>query len=137
MLFLDARVPYYNYVIVTPDGFIHGAMEVDDARDYVMGYYMEKINNLSEDKAIVYEDYGTDPVQTSRDICISLGAYEGDCVIYDLDSVIEKIQQSGIFEEEKVDIIARLMQKNIEMNINDYQIDTIFTEAKVIPVSDT
>lgn len=134
---MDARVPYYNYIVVTPDGFIHGAMEVDDARDYIMGYYMEKIDKFSDDKAIVYEDYGTDPEQTSRDIGISLGVYEGDCVIYDLDSVIEKIQESGIFEEEKIDVIARLMQKNIEMNINDYQIDKIFTEAKVIPISDT
>ena len=72
-------------------------------------------------------------MQTTEAICTSLGAYEGECVIYDLDSLIENIQKSDYFEEEKVELISKLMDKQIDINVNDYQIDKIFTETTVIP----
>ena len=124
---------YHNYIVVTPNGDIAGFREIDDARNFVSGYYIGKVEEMSDDFSVVYSDYVTDPMQTTEAICTSLGAYEGECVIYDLDSLIENIQKSDYFEEEKVELISKLMDKQIDINVNDYQIDKIFTETTVIP----
>ncbi len=100
------------------------------------GYYVGKIEELSDDISKVYVDYGTDPLQASVDICTELGAYEGDCIIYDLDSFIENIQNSGIFEDEKEELILKLMQEKINLNINDYQVDDLLYDTKVVPNRD-
>ena len=128
--------PYNNYIVVTPNGDIAGFREINDARNFVSGYYIGKVEEMSDDFSVVYSDYVTDPMQTTEAICTSLGAYEGECVIYDLDSLIENIQKSDYFEEEKVELISKLMDKQIDINVNDYQIDKIFTETTVIPRSE-
>ena len=128
--------PYHNYIVVTPNGDIAGFREINDARNFVSGYYIGKVEEMSDDFSVVYSDYVTDPMQTTEAICTSLGAYEGECVIYDLDSLIENIQKSDYFEEEKVELISKLMDKQIDINVNDYQIDKILTETTVIPRSE-
>lgn len=133
---MNTRVPYHNYIVVTPNGDILGFGEEDDARKYVAGYYVGKIEELSDDRSKVYVDYGTDPLQASVDICTELGAYEGDCIIYDLDNFIENIQNSGIFEDEKEELILKLMQEKINLNINDYQVDDLLYDTKVVPNRD-
>ncbi|WP_346876593.1 hypothetical protein [Clostridium sp. UBA5712] len=133
---MDTRVPYHNYIVVTPNGDVLGFGEEDDARKYVAGYYVGKIEELSDDRSKVYVDYGTDPLQASVDICTELGAYEGDCIIYDLDSFIENIQSSGIFEDEKEELILKLMQEKINLNITDYQVDDLLYDTKVVPNRD-
>lgn len=133
---MNTRVPYHNYIVVTPNGDILGFGEEDDARKYVAGYYVGKIEELSDDISKVYVDYGTDPLQASVDICTELGAYEGDCIIYDLDNFIENIQNSGIFEDEKEELILKLMQEKINLNINDYQVDDLLYDTKVVPNRD-
>ncbi len=133
---MNTRVPYHNYIVVTPNGDILGFGEEDDARKYVAGYYVGKIEELSDDRSKVYVDYGTDPLQASVDICTELGAYEGDCIIYDLDNFIENIQNSGIFEDEKEELIINLMQEKINLNINDYQVDDLLYDTKVVPNRD-
>jgi len=135
-LVMDTRVPYHNYIVVTPNGDVLGFGEEDDARKYVAGYYVGKIEELSDDRSKVYVDYGTDPLQASVDICTELGAYEGDCIIYNLDSFIENIQSSGIFEDEKEELILKLMQEKINLNINDYQVDDLLYDTKVVPNRD-
>lgn len=97
---------------------------------------MGKIEELSDDRSMLYVDYSTDPLQASVDICTELGAYGGDCIIYDLDSFIESIQNSGIFEDEKEELILKLMQEKINLNINDYQIDNLLNDARVVPNRD-
>ncbi len=133
---MNTHIPYHNYIVVTPNGDILGFGEEDDARKYVAGYYVGKIEELSDDRSKVYVDYGTDPLQASVDICTELGAYEGDCIIYDLDSFIENIQNSGIFEDEKEELILKLMQEKINLNINDYQVDDLLYDTKVVPNRD-
>ncbi|WP_346870851.1 hypothetical protein [Clostridium sp. UBA5119] len=133
---MNTRVPYHNYIVVTPNGDVLGFGEEDDARKYVAGYYVGKIEELSDDRSKVYVDYGTDPLQASVDICTELGAYEGDCMIYDLYSFIENIQNSGIFEDEKEELILKLMQEKINLNINDYQVDDLLYDTKVVPNRD-
>jgi len=133
---MNTKVPYHNYIVVQPNGNVLGFREEDDARRYVAGYYVGKIEELSDDRSMLYVDYSTDPLQASVDICTELGAYEGDCIIYDLDSFIESIQNSGIFEDEKEELILKLMQEKINININDYQVDNLLNDAKVVPNRD-
>ncbi|WP_346894611.1 hypothetical protein [Clostridium sp. UBA7503] len=133
---MNTRVPYHNYIVVTPNGDVLGFGEEDDARKYVAGYYVGKIEELSDDTSKVYVDYGTDPLQASVDICTELGAYEGDCIIYDLYNFVESIQKSGIFEDEKEELILKLMQEKINLNINDYQVDDLLYDTKVVPNRD-
>ncbi|HAK41973.1 MAG TPA: hypothetical protein DCM59_03670 [Clostridium sp.] len=133
---MNTKIPYHNYIVVTPNGDVLGFGEEDDARKYVAGYYVGKIEESSDDRGMLYVDYSTDPLQASVDICTELGAYEGDCIIYDLDSFIESIQNSGIFEEEKEELILKLMQEKINLNINDYQVDNLLNDAKVVPNRD-
>jgi len=135
-LAMNTRVPYHNYIVVTPNGDVLGFGEEDDARKYVAGYYVGKIEELSDDTSKVYVDYGTDPLQASVDICTELGAYEGDCIIYDLYNFVESIQKSGIFEDEKEELILKLMQEKINLNINDYQVDDLLYDTKVVPNRD-
>lgn len=133
---MNTKVPYHNYIVVQPNGNVLGFGEEDEARRYVAGYYVGKIEELSDDRSMLYVDYSTDPLQASVDICTELGAYEGDCIIYDLDSFIESIRNSGIFEEEKEELILELMQEKINININDYQVDNLLNDAKVVPNRD-
>ena len=128
-------VPFYNYIVVNPNGDVVGFHEEKDAREYITGYYVEKVDKLSDDYSIVYGDYSTDPLQTTVDICTELGVYEGDCVIYDLESFLQNIRESEIFQEEKDELIAKLLQRNIDININDCQIDDILMNTKVLPRS--
>lgn len=133
---MNRIVPYYNYVVVTPNGDMIGFHEEDDARRFIAGYFVGKVEELSDNNELVYGDYGTDPLQTTVDICTELGAYEGDCRIYDLDSFIEAIRNSSFFEEEKVELISKLMNNDIRLNVNDYQLDEILTDVRQMPRSD-
>ena len=106
---------YHNYIVVTPNGDIAGFREIDDARNFVSGYYIGKVEEMSDDFSVVYSDYVTDPMQTTEAICTSLGAYEGECVIYDLDSLIENTV---------IIFIARIVQelakiRNVKNNDRD------------------
>ena len=123
---MNTKVPYHNYIVVQPNGNVLGFGEEDEARRYVAGYYVGKIEELSDDRSMLYVDYSTDPLQASVDICTELGAYEGDCIIYDLDSFIESIQNSGIFEILfRIKILSskkKLMDKRIRNKIIKFDI---------------
>lgn len=133
---MEQEIPFYNYIVVTPNGDIAGFKEEDDGRKFIAGYYVGKVEELSDDYSKVYVDYGTEPLQATVDICTELGCYEGDCRMYDLDSFIEVIQKSGIFEDEKEEIILKLMQKNIKLNVNDYHLDRFLTDTREVGRSD-
>lgn len=130
---MDYKVAANNYIVVTPKGTIKGFLEAEDAHMYVLGYYEKKVNKLSDDTDIIYDDYATEPLESTIDICIDLGVKEGDCTIYDLDDFIEKIQESSMFEEEKEEIISKLMEKDIKLNAIDYQLMDILKDVTVIP----
>lgn len=127
------NMPINKYIIVLPNGEVKGFKEENDAHKFFLGYYEKKVNDYSQNRELCYEDYSTQPVESSIEICIGLGVDEGDCTIYDLESFIEKIQESDMFDEEKQEIITKLMQDNIGLNVYDYQIDNILPDVVVIP----
>ncbi len=133
---MDTIVPYHNYVVVTPNGDMLGFQEEDEARKFIAGYFVGKVEELSDNTEMLYVDHMTEPLQSTVDICTELGVYEGDCRVYDLDSFIETIRNSGIFEDEKDELISKLMEKEIKLNVNDYQLDELLMDVKQMPRSD-
>lgn len=130
---MDACVPFNNYIVVMPSGDIKGFIEEERGRIFIRGYYADKVNELNDDQSMTSEDYATEPIQATIDVCISLGAYEGDCTMYDLENFIDNIRNSGIFDEEKQELITKLMQEDIKFNVNDYGVDDILNDTLVLP----
>ena len=58
------------------------------------------------------------------------GVYEGEAYIYNLDEFIEKIRESAMFQDEKDELISKLLEKEIKMNIRDYAIEHLLTEVE-------
>lgn len=127
---MEKLVPFHNYIVVNPNGDIKGFQEVEDANAYIMEDFVEKIDRLGDNTDMVYVDHMTEPLQSAVDISRELGVYEGECRIFDLDSLIENIRNSGIFEDEKEELISKLMAKDINLNVNDYQLDEFIMDTK-------
>ncbi|MDO4534318.1 MAG: hypothetical protein Q4B63_00735 [Clostridium perfringens] len=130
---MDNNMPINNYIIVLPSGEVKGFIEEEDAHTFFFGYYEGRVKDLSDSRELCYEDYSTEPIESSVEICIGLGVDEGDCTIYNLHDFISKIQESSIFDEEKQEIITKLMADHIKINVYDYQIDNILQDVLVIP----
>ena len=62
------------------------------------------------------------------------GVEEGECRLYNTYNIIEKIQNEGIFQEEKEELISKLLSNKIDINIYDYGIDNIFTNSDSIDI---
>lgn len=119
------EAPENNYILVMPDGSVVGFEESDMAQAYINRYYQEKITSYCD--KVDYSEYDMTEWKSTENICTALGAYEGLCILYKLEDLICSIQQSSIFEDEKNELIVKLRCRNIDININDYQIDDILS----------
>lgn len=131
---MNTVVPFHNYVVVTPNGDMIGFQEVEDADAYIMGELVEKIDKLGDNTEMVYVDHMTEPLQSAVDISRELGVYEGECRIYELESLIENIRNSGIFDDEKDELISKLMAEKIKLNVNDYHIDNFLIDTEQMEI---
>lgn len=127
---METILPYHNYIVVTPKGDIEGFQQVEDANAYILGYFVEKIDDIGNNSDYVYVDNTTEQLENAVNISRELGVYEGECRIYDLESLIENIRNSGIFDDEKEEIISKLMEEEIGLNIHDYQMDEFLINTK-------
>lgn len=127
---METILPYHNYIVVTPKGDIEGFQEVEDANAYILGYFLDKIDDIGNNSDFVYTDNVTEQFENAVNVSRELGVYEGECRIYDLESLIENIRNSGIFEDEKEEIISKLMEEEIDINISDYQLDEFLVNTK-------
>lgn len=130
---MQYNVASNNYIVVTPNGNVKGFKEEDEAHNFIIGYYERKVDKFSDDMEMTYEDYATNPIESTIDICIGLGVNEGDCTIYDLDDFIDKIQKSDMFDDEKEEVISKLLKTNVELNVIDYELFGILRDVTVIP----
>ena len=121
------EAPANNYVLVMPEGRVIGFEESDMAQAYVNRYYQEKISLYCE--KVDFSELDMTEWKSTGSICSVVGATEGLCILYRLDEFIASIQKSSIFEDEKNELIANLRGKNINININDYQIDDILANV--------
>lgn len=117
-------VPSFQYLLVMPSGDIKGFNDVEIAKGYINMYYNKKIHNSKD--IIEFNDMTDSSDQFCNTICQNLGVNEGECRVYNTTDIIEKIQEELVFEEEKEEVISKLLAHNINLNIYDYAIDNIF-----------
>ena len=50
---METILPYHNYIVVTPKGDIEGFQQVEDANAYILGYFVEKIDDIGNNSDYV------------------------------------------------------------------------------------
>ena len=122
-------MPNFEYLLVMPSGNIKGFNDEETAKAYINNYYYFRTRN--NDVVGAYEDLTDDIADV---ICYKIGVEEGECRLYNTREIIEKIQGEFIFQDEKEDLISKLLYKPNEINTFDYAIDNIFTNADSIDI---
>lgn len=125
-------IPSFQYLLVMPSGDVKGFDDVETAKGYINIYYFEKVRNSKYIKE--YNDLTDSNDQFCNTICQNLGVDEGECRVYNTIDVIEKIQQDFIFDEEREEVISKLLSKGIDFNIYDYAIDNILYNVDTIDI---
>lgn len=129
---MDYLTAVNNYIVVEPSGDIKGFKELSDARSFDSCYYLDNIlENSSRVKGFgtLFDLYQE---EDQEDLNRILGVNEGECRVYDLESVIEAIRNSFYFQDEKNELISNLMKEEITLNIYDYGIDNILEDSKIM-----
>ena len=115
-----SNIPNFDYLLVMPSGNVRGFEDIESAKRYVNNYY--------------YKDLIEDFDDISDVLSYKSGVEEGECRLYNTYNIIEKIQNEGIFQEEKEELISKLLSNKIDINIYDYGIDNIFTNSDSIDI---
>lgn len=127
-----SNIPNFDYLLVMPSGNVRGFEDIKSAKGYVNNYYYKKI--ISTDVIGAYKDLIEDFDDISDVLSYKSGVEEGECRLYNTYNIIEKIQNEGIFQEEKEELISKLLSNKIDINIYDYGIDNIFTNSDSIDI---
>lgn len=122
--------PYNEFILVMPDGDSKGFNDLKLAKAYINLYYENKIKEYSEEEE--YNDSKEMVGETRLNICQHLGVEEGECIVYDLEDFIEKLREELVFDEEKEEVISKLLIEKIQLNIYDYGLDVILHDVKTI-----
>lgn len=126
---MEYITPVNNYVVVEPSGDIKGFQELEDARGFVSSLNLDNIlEHTQVGKHAIADMYQE---QDQKDLGTITGVYEGECRIYNLDNLIEKIRETAYFESEKQEIISKLLNKDIKINVYDYGIDDVLADVTV------
>ena len=88
----------------------------------------------SNDVVGAYEDLTEDFDDIANVICYKIGVEEGECRLYNTREIIEKIQDEVIFQDEKEELISKLLFNPSEINTFDYAIDNILTTTDSIDI---
>ena len=126
---MDYIVPVNNYIVVEPSGDVKGFKELEYARGFVSSLSLDNIlENTKVGKHATFDMYQQ---QDQMDLGTITGVDEGECRIYNLDEVIEKIRNEGYFESEKKELIEKLLGEDIKLNVYEYGIDNILADLTV------
>lgn len=125
-------MPNFEYLLVMPSGNIRGFHDEETAKAYINNYYYFKTRN--NDVVGVYEYLTEDFDDIVNVICYKIGVEEGECRLYNTREIIEKIQDEVIFQDEKEELISKLLFNPSEINTFDYAIDNIFTNTDSIDI---
>lgn len=120
---MDYITAINNYVVLTPEGKLLGFKDKDRCVNYVTGYEFSNMLDFKHNKNDGYFDFYVE--QDQKDFGTITGVNKGDCLIYNIDDVIENIQNADIFQSEKDEIISELLKEDINLNIYDIGIDDI------------
>lgn len=123
--------PYNEYLLVMPSGKCRGLNDLDLAKAYINLYYERKIDSdLSEDDYNDATEIGAE--EPRRNICTQLGVAEGKCEVYNIDEFMQKLREQLVFDQEKEEIILKLLQEKIDLNVYDYGLDKILADVEAI-----
>ena len=125
---MDYITPFNNYIVVSQTGDVTGFVELSNARGYITTLYLERLLSISHFGKYSYFDMTQE--RDMEDSGLIAGVYEGEAYIYNLDEFIEKIRESAMFQDEKDELISKLLEKEIKMNIRDYAIAHLLTEVE-------
>ena len=125
--------PDNEYLLIMPDGDCRGFNDLESAKSYVNIYYERLI-----DKNISDDDYNDATEIGSGDnrlkICTELGVEEGKCELYNMEDIIDKIDEELVFEAEKKEIIEKLCMSDIDFNVYDNNLDLIVSDVEPIDI---
>lgn len=124
------NVPYYEYLLVMPDGDCKGFNDLNEAKAFINFYYERKIDEDIDDETNDITDIGG---AEGRDkVCTVLGVEEGKCEVYLMEEFINKLQDEIVFDNEKQEVIEKLYEENLDINVYDYNLDIILADTEVI-----
>lgn len=125
---MEYITPFNNFIVVEPNGNVTGFVELSDARGYITVNYLQRILDYSHEGKYSYFDMTQE--RDMEDSGLMAGVYEGEAQIYDIEEFIEKIRENPMFQDEKDELISKLLAKDIKMNVIDYAIEDILTEVE-------
>ena len=123
-------IPSFQYLLVLPDGNVKGFNDLEVAKGYINIYYDLKVRKTESFKE--FNDLTDSSEQLMNTVCQNMGVIEGECRVYDCLEIIESIQNNLIFDEEKEEVISKLLSPEIDINIYDYSIDNLFNDVEPI-----
>ncbi|AOR22479.1 hypothetical protein [Clostridium taeniosporum] len=124
-------VPYNEYLLVMPNGDTKGFNDLELAKAYINIYY-ERVIDHKIDKNDYNDATEIGAEEPRRNICTQLGVAEGKCEVYNIDNFIEVVRDKVVFDEEREEIISKLLAKEIDFNVYDYNLDNILPDIKTI-----
>lgn len=116
-----------DYVLLMPSGELRGFKDIDSARGTI---YQYDINTIM-DNVHSGGEYEFDMYNDQDSVGIIAGVEDGECQIFNLEDFIEKIRESGMFQDEKDEIISRLLQENINLNVYDLGLFDLLNDCTV------
>lgn len=122
--------PYYQYLLVMPNGNARGVNDLELAKAKINMYYEKQIDIYSHKDD--YQDITELVGQVRNNLCQQVGVAEGEARVYDLAHFIDKLREELVFDEDKEEIISKLLERDININIYDYSLDNILCDVDIV-----
>ena len=124
-------VPCNEYLLVMPNGDCKGFNDLKEAKAYINIYYERKIDEDVDEHG--YND-ATDigGGDARQNICTQLGVEEGKCEVYNMDEFIKYLEEELVFDNEKNEIISKLMEDDLDINLYNYHLDMVLADIEAI-----
>ena len=128
---------YNEFLLVLPNGDCIGFNDIESAKSYINRFYEDLI------KEKIHEEGDNDITENSAgsdariNICTDYGVENGNFQLYSIDDVIDKVNESTIFEEEKSYIIENLYEAEIDFNMYDSNLDELMSDIEPIEIMES
>lgn len=130
-----AREIYNEYLLIMPSGNFKGFNDIEGVKAYINFYYEKRFDHtLHEDGYNDATEIGGD--EPRLNVFTQLGVEEGKCEVYKTHDFIEILDNELIFDEDKEEIISKLSEAKINLNIYDYGLDEILAHIQEVDVMD-
>ena len=125
------NIPCNEYLLVMPNGDCKGFNDLKEAKAYINIYYERKIDeDVDEHGYNDFTDIGGGDAR--QNICTQLGVEEGRCEVYNMDEFVKKLENELVFDNEKNEIISKLMEEHLDINLYNYNLDMILADIDSI-----